>query len=108
MSYEDVPRDASLAPPLPPEPLGHAHDRGLVVQEVAARDRVFKVEIRRVAFAAQVDRSVDAALGADTVAAFDGDKAEELNFVTGFGQLHGGHEAGESASDDNDFVLGRH
>jgi hypothetical protein len=47
--------------------LGHAHDRRLVVQEVASRDGVFEVEVGRIALAAQVHRAVDSALGADGV-----------------------------------------
>ena len=47
--------------------LGHSHNRRLVVEEVATGNRVFKVKIRRVAFASKVDRTVNAALGAHRV-----------------------------------------
>ena len=85
--------------------LGHAHHRRLVVQKVAARNRVFKVQIRRVAFPAQVHRPVDAPLGTHAVTALDGDQAEELNLHPRFRELHGGHQAGEAPSNDDDSAL---
>ena len=49
---------------------------------------------------------VDAALGADAVAAFDGDHREEIDADALFGQLDGASEASKSAADDDDTFFG--
>lgn len=87
---------------------GHSHDRGLVVKEVSAGDGVFKVEVGRVAFSAEIDGAVDSALRTDAVAPLDGDKGEELYLVPGFCELHGGHEAGKASSNYDDCPLRCH
>lgn len=87
---------------------GHSHDRGLVVEEVAAGDGVFKVEVGGVTFSTEIDGAVDSALRANAMAPFDGDKGEELYLVPGFCELHGGHETGEASSNYDNCPLRCH
>lgn len=79
-----------------------------MVEEVPARNRVFKVKIRRVAFTPKVDRTIDAALCTHRVGPFNRDQAKNLDLVTGFGELHGGHEPGKSSSYYDDSALRWH
>jgi hypothetical protein len=82
-------------------PLGHTHDRRLVVQEVSTRDRVFEVKVGRVSLAPQVHRSVDATLGTDAMAALYGDNAKELDIHTCFRKFESGHEARKASTHDD-------
>lgn len=66
------------------------------------------MEVGAIAFATEVDGTIDSALGADTVAAFDRDDREEFDFVSGFSELHGGHEASESSANDDYSFFGCH
>ena len=79
-----------------------------MVEEVSAGDRVFEVEIGRVAFAAEVDRAVDPALGTDRVRPLNRNEAEKLHLVPRLRQFHGGHEAGKASTHDDDGSLRCH
>jgi hypothetical protein len=83
----------------------HGEDGGLVAQEVAALDRVHEVDVGGVAFALGVDGAVDAALGADRVAALDVHHAEDVDLEAQFAGLHGGREACQASADDQDSLL---
>ena len=85
--------------------VAHVLDGRLVGEKVAAVDRVVEVLVGRVALALGVDRAVDAALGADRVAALDGHEREQVHGDAGLGDLDGGHQPGQSAADDDDFGL---
>ena len=83
-------------------PLGHFLDRRLMLQKVAAVDRVVEVQPLVVALlAGEVVDAVDAALGADAVRAFDRREAHQVDVDAQFGQLHGGGQSGQSAADDH-------
>ncbi len=82
--------------------VGHALDGGLIGEEVAAVGGFLEVDAGAVALALGVDGGVDAALGADGVAASDGDEREEIDGDACFAELDGGHQAGEAAADDGD------
>ena len=86
----------------PRPPLGHFLDGRLVLQKVAAVDRVVEVQPLAVALLAgeRVD-AVDAALGADAVRPFDGREAHQIDVDAQFGQLHRGRQPGQPAADDH-------
>ena len=75
----------------PRAPIGHFLDRRLVLQEVAAVDRIVEMLPLVVALLPRqgVD-AVDAPLGADAVRAFDRYEADEIDACAEFRQPHGG------------------
>ena len=87
----------------PRRPVGHLQHRRLIGQEIAAQDGFIEVHPLAVSLlAGDVVAGVDAALGADAVAALDGDHREEIDVDAFLGQLDGAGQAGESAADDDD------
>ncbi len=81
--------------------VGHALDRRLIGEEVAAVHRLFQMDARTVAFALGVHAGVDAALRADRVRALDGYQADEQHRHVRFAQLDGRHQPGKPAADDD-------
>ena len=86
---------------------GHLLDGRLVLQEIAAIDRV--VEVLPLAVA-QLPRlivaAVDAALGTDAVRAFDRRQAHQVDGNSQFGQFHGGCQARQTAADNHHALFG--
>ena len=92
----------------PRRPIGHFLDRRLMLQEVAAVDRVVEVLPLVVALLPrEIVDAVDAALGADAVRALDGHQAHQVDVDAQLGQLHGGRQAGQSAA-NHQYPLLRH
>ena len=88
-------------------PFGHFLDRRLMLQEVAAVDRVVEVQPLAVALLpGDVVDAVDAALGANAVRAFDRREAHQVDVDAQFGQLHGGGQTGQPAADDHHALVG--
>lgn len=88
--------------------LGHPHNGGLMVEKVAAGDGVFEVKEWAIAFTPKIDGTVDATLSADAVTSLDGDDRKELDFVARFSELHCGHEASETPSNDDNSSFCSH
>ena len=81
--------------------VAHPFHGRLLEEEVAAADRVVEVDVGVVALALGVHRSVDAALGADGMAALDGDDGEDVDVLSRLRELDDRHQAGEPAPDDD-------
>ena len=87
-------------------PIGHFLDRRLMLQKVAAVDRVVEVQPLAVALLPRhVVDAVDAALSADAVRALDRDEAHQIDVDAELGQLHRGRQPGQSAADDHHALL---
>jgi hypothetical protein len=86
--------------------VAHPLDGGLVGQKVAAVDRIVEVDLGGVSLALDVDRAVDAALGADRVGALDRDKRDEVDLVARLGQTDRGHQSRKTAADDDELMRG--
>ncbi len=93
--------------------VGHALDRRLVGEEVAAVHGLFEVHLGRVALPLGVHAGVDAALRAHGVRPLHGHEREEVHRYAGLAELDDGHETAEPAADDDDspnlarFAVGR-
>ena len=87
-------------------PIGHFLHRRLVLQKVAAIDRVVEVQPLVVALLPrQVVDAVDAALRTDAVRALDRHQAHQIDIDAQLGQLHRRRQARQSAADDQDALF---
>ena len=88
-------------------PVGHLVDRRLVVEEVAADERLVHVLPLGVALlAGHLVAGVDAALGAHGVAALHRDHREQVHRQPRLGHADRGGQAGQPAADDDDAGVG--
>ena len=87
-------------------PFGHFLDRRLVLQKVAAVDRVVEVQPLAVPLLPSdaVD-GVDAPLGTDAVRAFHRREAHQVDLDAQLGQFHGGRQPGQPAADNHHALL---
>ncbi len=83
----------------------HGLHRRLVGEEIAAVHGVVKVLPGGVAFALQVLGGIDAALGAHRVRPLDRDDREEVDVTSHLGNLDGGRQACQSATDNDDLWM---
>ncbi len=86
-------------------PVAHFQDGRLIGEEIAAQNGFIEVNPLAVALlAGDVVAGVDSALGADAVAALDGNHGEEIDVEPVLGELDGAREAREAAADhDHSF-----
>ena len=81
--------------------VAHPLHRRLLGEEIAALQRVLDVDVGVVPFPFGVHRAVDATLGADRMASFDGHDREDIDVLAGLGELDDGHEPRQPAADDD-------
>ena len=83
-------------------PIGHFLDRRLMLEEIAAVDRVVEMFPLVVAqLPGEIVDAVDAALGARAVRPLDRQEAHQPDGAIEFGQFHRGRQPGQSAADDH-------
>ena len=76
-----------------------------VGQEIAAKDRLFKMDLGRVAFPFGVNRGVDTALGANRMRPFARHQRKEVDGKPSLRKFYGGHEPAQTAANDQYLVL---
>ena len=87
-------------------PFDHFLDGRLVLQEVAAVNRVVKMEPLAIALlpGQRID-AVDAAFGADAVRALHRSETQQIDVDAQLSHLHHGRQAGQSAADNHHALL---
>ena len=87
----------------PGRPVGHFQHRRLIGQEIAAEHGLIEMLPLAVALlAGDFVAGIDAALGADAVAALDRHHGKQIDRDAFFGQFDRAGQSGQSAADDND------
>lgn len=81
----------------------HTANGFLVSQEVAAIDGIVKMLVDGVVLTFGVHAGVNAALRTNRMRTLNRAKGEEIDFATGFADLHSGHQARKAAANNNNF-----
>ncbi len=79
----------------------HSFDRRLIRQEVTAIRGFLEVNLRAIAFALGIHRSIDATLGAHRMRTFDRNERNQIDRDSRFAKLDHRHEARETSTDDD-------
>ena len=88
-------------------PVGHFQHGRLIGEEIAAEHGFVEMHPLAVSLlAGDVVAGVDAALGADAVAALDGDHGEQIDGDAFLGELHAADRPANPAADHDDSLLG--
>ena len=83
----------------------HTANSLLVSQEVAAVDSIVKMLVNGVVLTFSVHAGVNAALCTNGMRTLNRAKGEEIDFATGFADLHSGHQARKAAANNNNFLF---